>query len=144
MPGENPLPVSVIPDDMQIVTLNFRAEGDITTGSVRHLFYADRETVVDHIYVNASDAGSTGKVKVAFDDDIAVVDSGSTFLVGDNSSGDAIATGHNALTIDGSGSDTDERNNIISAGKFLNIEFAHASGTQTIETVVLRIRTKRR
>ncbi len=144
MPGENPLPVSVTPDDMQIVTLNFRAEGDITTGSVRHLFYADRETVVDHIYVNASDAGSTGKVKVAFDDDISVVDANSTFLVGDNSSGDAIATGHNALTIDGSSSDVTDNNNVIPTGKFLNIEFAHASGTQNIETVVLRIRTKRR
>ena len=144
MPGENPLPVSVIPDDMQIVTLNFRAEGDIATTSVRNLFYADRETVIDHIYVNASDAGTAGKVQVAFDDDIAVVDSGSTFLVGEDGTGDAIATGHNALTIDGSGSDTDERNNIIPAGKFLNIEFTHTGGTQTIETVVLRIRTKRR
>jgi hypothetical protein len=144
MPGENPLPVSVTPDDQQIVTLNFRAEGDITTTSVRNLFYADRETVIDHIYVNASDAGTGGTVQVAFDDDIAVVDSGSTFLVGEDGTGDAISTGHNALTIDGSGSDTDERNNIIPAGKFLNIEFVHAGGTQTIETVVLRIRTKRR
>ena len=129
---------------MQIVTLNFRAEGDITTGSVRHLFYADRETVIDHIYVNASDAATTGKVKVAFDDDISVVDANSTFLVGDNSSGDAISDGHNALTIDGSSSDVSDNNNVIPAGKFLNIEFAHASGTQYIETVVLRIRTKRR
>ena len=144
MPGENPLPVQYIPDDQQIVTLNFRAEGDIATTTVRNLFYADRETVVDHIYVNASDAATGGTVQVAFDDDIAVVDSGSTFLVGEDGTGDAISTGHNALTLDGSGSDTDERNNIIPAGKFLNIEFVHASGTQYIETVVLRIRTKRR
>lgn len=144
MPGENPLPIIVTPDDMQIVTLNFRAEGDITTGSVRHLFYADRETVIDHIYVNASDAGTGGTVQVAFDDDIAVVDSGSTFLVGADGAGDSISTGHNALTIDGSSSDVTDNNNIIPAGKFLNIEFVHASGTQNIETVVLRIRTKRR
>ena len=144
MPGENPLPVSVTPDDMQIVTLNFRAEGDIATTSVRNLFYADRETVIDHIYVNASDAATGGTVQVAYDDDIAVVDSGSTFLVGADGAGDSIATGHNALTVDGAGTDVAGNNNVVPAGKFLNIEFVHASGTQNIETVVLRIRTKRR
>ena len=139
MPSENPLPVQYIPDDLQIVSLPFEVEGNIANGTDRLLFYADRETVIDHIYVMCSSAGTGGAVKVAVDADPAVVDSGSTFLVGTNGAGDTITTGANSLSID-----ADPKNNVLTAGQFLNIEFVKVSGTLTINGVQLRIRTKRR
>lgn len=139
MPSENPLPVSVTPDDLQIVSLPFEAEGNISNATDRLLFYADRETVIDHIYVMCSSAGTGGAVKVAVDEDPAVVDANSTFLVGTDSAGDTLTTGANALSID-----ADPKNNVLTTGQFLNIEFVKTSGTLTINGVQLRIRTKRR